>query len=84
MHWGPGVLDQEIDQGTWCAHTWLHAAAGGREKGCLWIHAVGKRSITDHAETVLRHLGFSYLDFMVEPHFAGTEPSHGFVSFIRC
>ena len=23
MHWGPGALDQEIDQGAWCAHAWV-------------------------------------------------------------
>ena len=22
MHWGPGALDQEIDQGAWCARRW--------------------------------------------------------------
>ena len=26
MHWGPGALDQEIDQGAWCARALLRTA----------------------------------------------------------
>lgn len=32
MHWGPGALDQEIDQGAWCARVCcLRLPAGGQE-----------------------------------------------------